>query len=102
VLALVAEGKTNREIGEESYLSEKTVRDYVSDILAKLGHTSRVQAAAYTARHRIADYLYVNAAAPLPAPVSGLHGACAGLSRVPWSANRPPPGNRLDSAPLQP
>jgi two-component system response regulator DevR len=57
VLALVAEGKTNREIGETLYLSEKTVRNYVSDILAKLGHTSRAQAAAYAARHRIEDYL---------------------------------------------
>jgi two-component system response regulator DevR len=57
VLALVAEGKTNREIGEVLYLSEKTVRNYVSGILAKLGHTSRAQAAAYAARHRIEDYL---------------------------------------------
>jgi two-component system response regulator DevR len=57
VLALVAEGKTNREIGEALYLSEKTVRNYVSDILTKLGHTSRAQAAAYAARHRIEDYL---------------------------------------------
>jgi two-component system response regulator DevR len=57
VLALVAEGKTNREIGEALYLSEKTVRNYVSDILSKLGHTSRAQAAAYAARHRIEDYL---------------------------------------------
>jgi DNA-binding NarL/FixJ family response regulator len=57
VLALVAEGKTNREIGKALYLSEKTVRNYVSDILAKLGHASRAQAAAYAARHRIEDYL---------------------------------------------
>jgi len=57
VLALVTEGKTNREIGEALYLSEKTVRNYVSDILSKLGHTSRAQAAAYAARHRIEDYL---------------------------------------------
>ncbi|MFQ5814074.1 MAG: response regulator, partial [Anaerolineae bacterium] len=47
VLALVTEGKTNRQIGEALYLSERTVRNYVSDILAKLGHTSRAQAAAY-------------------------------------------------------
>jgi DNA-binding NarL/FixJ family response regulator len=57
LLALVAEGKTNREIGKTLYLSEKTVRNYVSEILAKLGLTSRVQAAAYAARHRIEDYL---------------------------------------------
>ena len=57
VLALVAEGKTNREIGKALHLSEKTVRNYVSEVLAKLGLTSRAQAAAYTARHRIEDYL---------------------------------------------
>ncbi len=57
VLALVTEGKTNREIGKALHLSEKTVRNYVSDILTKLGHTSRAQAAAYAARHRIEDYL---------------------------------------------
>lgn len=57
VLALVTEGKTNRQIGKALHLSEKTVRNYVSDILAKLGHASRAQAAAYAARHRIEDYL---------------------------------------------
>lgn len=57
VLALVAEGKTNREIGKALHLSEKTVRNYVSEVLAKLGLTSRAQAAAYAARHRIEDYL---------------------------------------------
>lgn len=57
ILARIAQGQTNREIGESLYLSEKTVRNYVSDILAKLGLTSRVQAAAYAARHRIEDYL---------------------------------------------
>ncbi len=57
ILARIAQGQTNREIGEALYLSEKTVRNYVSDILAKLGLTSRVQAAAYAARHRIEDHL---------------------------------------------
>ncbi len=57
ILALVAEGQTNREIGIALHLSEKTVRNYVSDILSKLGLTSRAQAAAYAARHRIEDYL---------------------------------------------
>ena len=57
ILALVAEGQTNREIGAALHLSEKTVRNYVSDILSKLGLTSRAQAAAYAARHRIEDYL---------------------------------------------
>jgi DNA-binding NarL/FixJ family response regulator len=57
ILSRVAEGKTNKEIGLALQLSEKTVRNYVSIILSKLGLTSRAQAAAYAARHRIEDYL---------------------------------------------
>ena len=57
ILARVAEGETNREIGAALQLSEKTVRNYVSIILSKLGLNSRAQAAAYAARHRIEDYL---------------------------------------------
>lgn len=57
VLARIAEGETNREIGEALHLSEKTVRNYVSAILNKLSLASRAQAAAYAARHRIEDYL---------------------------------------------
>lgn len=57
ILAHVAEGETNREIGAALQLSEKTVRNYVSIILGKLDLTSRAQAAAYAARHRIEDYL---------------------------------------------
>lgn len=51
ILALVAEGKTNREIGESLYLSEKTVKHYVSNILSKLGYTRRAEAAAHYARY---------------------------------------------------
>ncbi len=57
ILALVAEGRTNAQIGRALHFSEKTVRNYVSAILGKLGLTSRAQAAAYAARHRIEDYL---------------------------------------------
>jgi DNA-binding NarL/FixJ family response regulator len=57
ILGRVAEGETNREIGAAIQLSEKTVRNYVSIILGKLGLSSRAQAAAYAARHRIEDYL---------------------------------------------
>ncbi|MBM3128530.1 MAG: response regulator transcription factor [Chloroflexi bacterium] len=57
ILALVAEGKTNREIAAQIFLSEKTVRNYVSSILAKLNLTSRAQAAAFAATHRLHDYL---------------------------------------------
>jgi DNA-binding NarL/FixJ family response regulator len=57
ILARVAEGETNREIGEAMHLSEKTVRNYVSQLLSKLDLNSRAQAAAYAARHRIEDYV---------------------------------------------
>jgi DNA-binding NarL/FixJ family response regulator len=57
VLAHITEGQTNREIGAALSLSEKTVRNYVSSILTKLNLTSRAQAAAYAARHRIENYV---------------------------------------------
>ncbi|MFZ0059409.1 MAG: response regulator transcription factor [Acidimicrobiales bacterium] len=50
VLDLVAEGKTNREIGAELYLAEKTVKNYVSNILSKLGMQRRTEAAVFVAR----------------------------------------------------
>ena len=51
ILALVADGKTNREIGEGLNLAEKTVKNYVSSILSKLEVARRAEAAAYLARH---------------------------------------------------
>ena len=45
VLALIAEGLTNRQIGDRMYLAEKTVKNYVSSILSKLGLERRTQAA---------------------------------------------------------
>jgi DNA-binding NarL/FixJ family response regulator len=50
ILDLIAEGMTNREIGEQLFLSEKTVKHHVSDILGKLGITRRVEAAAFAIR----------------------------------------------------
>jgi DNA-binding NarL/FixJ family response regulator len=50
VLALLAEGKTNKEIAAEVFLSDKTVKNYVSSILAKLNLERRAQAAAYMAK----------------------------------------------------
>jgi DNA-binding NarL/FixJ family response regulator len=50
ILALIAEGKTNKEIAQELYLSEKTVKNYVSNILSKLNLRRRSQAAAFLAR----------------------------------------------------
>jgi len=53
ILALIAEGKSNREIGALLDLSEKTIRNYVSRILSTLGAHSRTQAAAYAIRHHL-------------------------------------------------
>ena len=52
VLEQLAEGKTNREIGTVLFLSEKTVKNYVSRILDKLGLSRRAEAAAFVAKHR--------------------------------------------------
>lgn len=50
LLALIAEGLTNRQIGERMFLAEKTVKNYVSSILAKLGLERRTQAAVLASR----------------------------------------------------
>ena len=50
ILDLIGEGLTNRQIGEHLHLAEKTVKNYVSSLLAKLGMQRRTQAAAYIAR----------------------------------------------------
>jgi DNA-binding NarL/FixJ family response regulator len=55
VLAHVAQGSSNREIAEAMELAEKTVRNYVSNILAKLSLASRAQATAYAIRHRLSE-----------------------------------------------
>jgi DNA-binding NarL/FixJ family response regulator len=57
VLSLIAEGKTNREIAGALYLSEGTVRNYVSSILSKLDIANRAEAAAYAIQHHLKDYL---------------------------------------------
>jgi two-component system, NarL family, response regulator DevR len=51
ILELIAQGWTNRQIGEELGLAEKTVKNYVSSILSKLEVARRAEAAAYLARH---------------------------------------------------
>ena len=51
ILTLVAGGRTNKQIGEELHLAEKTVKNYVSSILSKLEVARRAEAAAYLARH---------------------------------------------------
>ena len=53
VLALVAAGQTNREIAQGLHLGEGTVRNYVSNILGKLGVANRAEAAAYATKHNL-------------------------------------------------
>ena len=53
ILLLVAEGKTNKEIAADVFLSDKTVKNYVSSILSKLNLQRRAQAAAFVARRQI-------------------------------------------------
>jgi two-component system response regulator DevR len=53
ILLLVAEGMTNKAIAAEIFLSDKTVKNYVSSILAKLNLERRAQSASFVARHRL-------------------------------------------------
>jgi DNA-binding CsgD family transcriptional regulator len=50
ILTLIAEGMTNRQIGEAMFLAEKTVKNYVSNVLAKLGFARRTEAAVFATR----------------------------------------------------
>jgi two-component system, NarL family, response regulator DevR len=49
ILELIADGKTNRQIADELYLAEKTVKNYVSNLLSKMGFARRTEAAVYAA-----------------------------------------------------
>jgi DNA-binding NarL/FixJ family response regulator len=51
ILEHIAAGLTNRQIGEEMFLAEKTVKNYVTSVLAKLGMERRTQAAVFAATH---------------------------------------------------
>ena len=51
ILELIGQGMTNRQIGERIYLAEKTVKNYVSNILSKLDLERRTQAAVFAAKH---------------------------------------------------
>lgn len=50
ILELLAEGQTNRQIAAEMFLAEKTVKNYVSNLLSKMGMSRRTEAAVYAAR----------------------------------------------------
>jgi len=55
ILRLVADGKTNKEIAADVFLSDKTVKNYVSSILSKLNLQRRAQAAAFVAKHPMGE-----------------------------------------------
>ncbi len=55
ILLLVAEGMTNKEIASDVFLSDKTVKNYVSSILSKLNLQRRTQAAAFVAKHHLGE-----------------------------------------------
>lgn len=57
ILSLISEGKTNKQIAADIFLSEKTVRNYVSSILSKLNLRTRSEAAAYAVKHSVEDHL---------------------------------------------
>ena len=91
VLELVGEGLTNREIAERMFLAEKTVKNYVSSLLTKLGMHRRTQAAAFVARLGT-DHGELRAAAPASArppvrPSVSRPGDHAGIH-----SHRPAPG----------
>lgn len=55
VLTLMADGLTNRQIGEQIHLAEKTIKNYVSNVLMKLGLSRRAEVASYMAKRRPRD-----------------------------------------------
>lgn len=63
VLALIAQGYTNKEIATSLHLGEGTVRNYVSSIFGKLGLSNRAEATAYAVRHNLDDYVDLSDAA---------------------------------------
>jgi len=64
VLALVADGLTNRQIAIKLFLGEGTVRNYVSSILAKIGASNRAEAAAYAVKNNIREVVPPTADSP--------------------------------------
>jgi DNA-binding NarL/FixJ family response regulator len=57
ILDLIAEGMTNRQIAGHLYLAEKTIKNYVSSLLHKLGFERRTEAAVYATRRRDSEHL---------------------------------------------
>ncbi|MGH2354245.1 MAG: response regulator, partial [Chloroflexota bacterium] len=76
ILPLIAAGQTNREIGAELFLSDQTVKGYVSSILRKLRLRRRAEAAAFIARHQLHPG---RATAAVPGPTVGLRAGTAAV-----------------------
>jgi DNA-binding NarL/FixJ family response regulator len=55
VIRLLGQGMSNKEIGSALFITERTARTYVSNILGKLGLASRTQAALWAVEHKLAD-----------------------------------------------
>ena len=91
VLDLIAQGRSNRQIAEEIFLAEKTVKNYVSSLLAKLGMQRRTEAGVYAAI--LAERKSTNPSAPPPEPSSPAGGIpCPGaicLERVELDSSGP-------------
>jgi two-component system, NarL family, response regulator DevR len=60
VLALIADGMTNREIAGKLFLGEGTVRNYVSNVLSKLHLSNRAEAAAFAVQHKVKEYVQLD------------------------------------------
>jgi DNA-binding NarL/FixJ family response regulator len=60
VLALIADGMTNREIAGKLFLGEGTVRNYVSNVLSKLHLSNRAEAAAFAVQHKVKEYVQID------------------------------------------
>ncbi len=91
VLAEIVAGRTNREIGERLFISEKTVGVHVGNILAKLGVGGRVEAAMVALRLGLVDDALVDMKKPGPGG-PGFRGRRGGAGRSPGSGKGPQPG----------
>jgi len=85
ILELIGEGLTNRQIGVQMYLAEKTVKNYASAMYAKLGLERRTQAAAYAARHFPEHHA---ASRPAEAPEAAAPGVRAAHEEPGWETGR--------------
>lgn len=60
VLRIIADGKSNKQIGAQLKLRENTIRNYVSTMLDKLGLTNRIELALYAVKHKLSIYTHEN------------------------------------------